>query len=575
MATTAYVHEQEVKDLVERVFGLQCDVALGQPHRYEFDANAGNPQGEIEIDFLVPFHNICVVGEHTDAKSRKNVKQHLARLADKISFLQSLPTESRFAPFHMPLQKRKAYKAIKQVSGCLIYSNESVGKPIKSTYPHIVALSQQEWELVQHYGECLGSDGKYHFLDAIGIPIHEIAGHSSSGKSEARIIRKSEYLHLGKRALAESFPEADVFIFAIEPSTLVPISRVLRRDNLPTLVDPMNPDRTPRYQRVLIAKKLVDLRKLISGLGATFAFPTAVLALLSSDCHLDSTDESLILPKQFGALEIIDGQHRLFAYATSDVPDAIKEESRLVVIAVRFSDDDREQAPTWAARMFVDINTKQTRVRRDLQLIIAFESGQQQPEHLAAGMLLKVNDTGPLENRLYVGATSPRDSIPINTIITRLKPLFDLKKLRKLKGAAKRKRLKLLDVKEDVFDEGREMEYVDAMAACFRTFFVKISQQFCEDWSSPNESALLSAKYFAAFTDCLRSFIEKGQSWNDVEKWLKRVKSRSLKSSKKAFRDKGVAFGSPGIPSRKSPLREIVDHLQACGQWRRKPKRKP
>ncbi|MCA9110577.1 MAG: hypothetical protein KDA52_11540, partial [Planctomycetaceae bacterium] len=199
MATTAHVHEQEVKDLVEDVFGLQCDVALGQPHRHEFDKNAGDPRGEIEIDFLVPFRNVCVVGEHTDAKSRKNVKQHLARFAEKIAFLQSLSEESRFAPFHLPSKKRKAYKSINQITGCLIYSNDSVGKPIKSTFPHIVALSQQEWELVQHYGECLGADGKYHFLDAIGIAIDEIAGHSSSGKSEARIIPQSEYLHLEKR----------------------------------------------------------------------------------------------------------------------------------------------------------------------------------------------------------------------------------------------------------------------------------------------------------------------------------------------------------------------------------------
>ena len=75
MATTAYPNEAEVKSIVEDSLGLQCDIELGAPHRREFDAAAGHPQKEIEVDFFVPFHRVCVVGEHTSEKSGDGVRE--------------------------------------------------------------------------------------------------------------------------------------------------------------------------------------------------------------------------------------------------------------------------------------------------------------------------------------------------------------------------------------------------------------------------------------------------------------------------------------------------------------------
>lgn len=564
MATTAYPQEVEVKSLVEESLGLQCDIELGAPHRSDFDNSVGDPKREIEIDFLVPFHNFCVVGEHTNEKSREGVKNHLAKLAGKIDFLNSLSKQSRFGPFNIPPKRRTAYAKVEKLTGCLIYSNETHDRPVRTTHPgSIVTMSSREWHQAEHYADCLGREGKYHFLDAIGLPLTDIVAHSSQGKPEIRLaLKKGEYLTLGKRTLVDGFPKADVFVFALDPANLVPISRVLRRDSLPTLVDPLNPDQLPKYQRVLIKKKLQDLRRLISTVGSTFAFPTAILALLSSDCRIDPTDSSLVIPKHFGTLEIIDGQHRVFAYASETIESKIKDESRLVVVGVKFESDAVQNGPQWAARMFVDINTKQTRVRRDLQLIIAYETGQQEPEHLAAGMLLKANDSGPLENRLYVGATSPPNSIQINTIITRLKPMFDLKKLRRMSLRDKRKRLILLGSDVGIFEQGRESEYVDAMASCYRRFFVKISQTFKEDWSTPVESSLLSSKYFAALTDRLNEFMRDGRNWEHIDLWMNRLKERSLKISSKPFRDRKLAFSCDQVPTRKSSMKDIVDHLK-------------
>lgn len=568
MANTAYPGEQAVKDIIEEELGLQCDVGLGSPHRSQFSASAGNPHGEIEIDFLVPFGKTCIVGEHTAERDRKGVKRHLTKLSQKVEFLESINSEARFTPFQIPPSRRNAYRSVERMVGCLVYPHESHNREVKSDYPNVVSLSLHAWELVTHYAKCLGSYGKFHFLDSLGLSSKELAMASSPEVLSALRLTKGEYLHLGRRTISQGFPEADVFVFPLQPASLLPISRVLRRDSLPALFDPVNPDRNPKYQRVLIKKKLTDLRRLIKSVGASFAFPTALLALCSGGCHIDPTNGELLLPAEFGSLEIIDGQHRLFAYATSELSESIKKDSRLVVIAVKFADEVGDDAQAWAARMFIDINTKQTRVRRDLQMIIKYELGEQSSEALAAGVLLKLNDSGPLENMLNVGATSPRESIQINTIVSRLKTLCDLKSLRRLEKAAKRRRLKLLNGNTQILDAGMESEFVDAMATSLRWFTVRLQQTFEADWNAPEDSALLSAKYLAAFFGCLGNLMSAGKTRQQVDAWLARVRQRSLRVSTKEYQDRGIAFGSPNVPSRKSSVKEIADHLTKCGSKR-------
>src|SRR5688572_28998766 len=119
MATVAYPHELDVKSLVEGSLGLQCDIELGARARAEFGNTVGNPKAEIEIEFLVPFHNVCVIGEHTSLKNRQAVKDHLNKLANKIDFLNSPPAQDRFTPFRIPDRQRDAYAAIERLRGCL------------------------------------------------------------------------------------------------------------------------------------------------------------------------------------------------------------------------------------------------------------------------------------------------------------------------------------------------------------------------------------------------------------------------------------------------------------------------
>ena len=71
----------------------------------------------------------------------------------------------------------------------------------------------------------------------------------------------------------------------------------------------------------------------------------------------------------------------------------------------------------------------------------------------------------------------------------------------------------------------------------------------------------MSAKYFAALSQCLRDFIQEGQTWEQVERWMDRLKKHSLKKSLKSDQERQLAFASATVPSRKSTIKQIYDHL--------------
>ena len=318
---------------------------------------------ELEIDFLVPFGEYCLIGEHTDLASRQEVKTHLRKLTQKVEFLETVPPGQRFAPFTIPSSRRIHYREVRSLVGCFIYTHEGHRREIEVPGSRILALSPRKWGLVKHYADCIGSYAKFHFLDTVGVPIEYLAQQSTGGRAETRRIRPGKFLVLANKKISSDYDAANVFVFAMDPETLLPISRVLRRDNLPALVDPSNPATSVPYQRVLIKSKLAEIAGLLSAVGTDFTHPTAVLALMSQSCRFDASANELHIPKEFGTLEIIDGQHRLFAYAGNSVSHSIRTNAEILVIGIQFASSNDADAQSWASNMFIEINTKQTRVQ--------------------------------------------------------------------------------------------------------------------------------------------------------------------------------------------------------------------
>lgn len=150
------------------------------------------------------------------------------------------------------------------------------------------------------------------------------------------------------------------YSFAIAPEKLLRIAYVSHRaKGKPTDVD--------TYQRLLKRGRIRDIRAYVNNGGY---FPTNIVMNIRSRRALQFDKAStpsgvdvtageigwLTLPAEYKSAWVIDGQHRLFAYA--DAPERSRAE--LTVLAFENLEESDQ------ARLFIDINAKQKSVKQNL-----------------------------------------------------------------------------------------------------------------------------------------------------------------------------------------------------------------
>ena len=152
------------------------------------------------------------------------------------------------------------------------------------------------------------------------------------------------------------------FAFAIEPARLLPISFVAHRmmTNQETLLT---------YQRILNKKRLQSIREYVE--TEKGLFPNSIIinfrtyggkdALRFDRSGKEEKDTEampgyLYLPNKYKSAFVIDGQHRLYGFSGT------KAASKVTIPVIAFENLE----PTSQARMFVDINSKQVKVPKNL-----------------------------------------------------------------------------------------------------------------------------------------------------------------------------------------------------------------
>ncbi len=147
------------------------------------------------------------------------------------------------------------------------------------------------------------------------------------------------------------------YLFGVHPATLIPLSTVPHRkldfdDNL-----------NHNYQRLIKKSKVNAIKKFIE--NDRGIFPTnIIISIESKDFRFnqfgkainDIQHGTLILPKSYHSINIIDGQHRLFAY------DGLAQAKKDLIYVVAFEHMDLEDQ----IKTFIDINEKQTKVSPSL-----------------------------------------------------------------------------------------------------------------------------------------------------------------------------------------------------------------
>ena len=163
-------------------------------------------------------------------------------------------------------------------------------------------------------------------------------------------------------ALKGSMGNKDYYLFSIEPSTLLKIGFVLHRTKV-------NDSMAPTYQRLLIPKRLKGITKFIDDGGyfpnsiiLNFAEPSSDLRITFDEIHKEEDSDSIFgllnIPNAYGIAYIIDGQHRVYGYANSNM----KNKHTIPVVA--FSGMESEEQ----LKIFMEINENQKAVSKNLRI---------------------------------------------------------------------------------------------------------------------------------------------------------------------------------------------------------------
>ena len=219
--------------------------------------------------------------------------------------------------------------------------------------------------------------------------------------------------------------------FLASPYDLLPYASVCRRAALPSL----GPQADRRYQRTLFPAKLSDIRNHLLN-NKKFIFPNSILVVLSKDCTFDSSDEVLEIPDAYGALKVVDGQHRLFSYADVTIEENLKDDAQVLVTAVVFDSADDEYIERFSARTFIEINTNRTRVSSLHLYGIGYEIlGDTNHKYLAAHILRKANERHNSLRGLLRTSDSPRGKIKSMEITGTLGALTNVDKMDRLRAS--------------------------------------------------------------------------------------------------------------------------------------------
>lgn len=392
--------------------------------------------------------------------------------------------------------------------------------------PGIARFYEVDWRLLSEYSQTIGVFAKPHFLHLFDIMETGRRGLTLSGEGH-NLMRTSN-----RQVASGDIDLADMYTFEVSPYELFSMAHVYRRDELPSL----SPASGSEYQRPLIPTKLESIReKLLE--SPDFMFPNSILVVLSSDCRYLEEDELLVIPENYGAISVIDGQHRLFSYADPTVQERIGENSRIMVTAIQFQNTDEDIVREYSAKTFVEINTNQTRVHPTHLDAIAYELlGETHPRAIAAQVILRANERRGSLYGLFETNRTGLGVIQVATVLAALRTITRLEYIQGLQNAQSGSRGDRRQGYENLFGVeiaalGEPEILIERGVVCLEQFSNRVAQTFQYDWPERGQvkgSSLEYAKMIAGFVKLLRQFISEGLDWQAVQAELEGIRANIM-----------------------------------------------
>ncbi len=356
------VHEYEKEGWEEYGKALKTKSRMRKPksHHTQFEDDLwcqlyklGYRQFNVSGNFCLPFSR--------DGKDRKQIDV-VAVNDDSVLLVECKSAEkptkapSYKTEFEALDQRLDGYrKAVEQLFG----PNRRL-KYIFATRNIRLSRDSVDVERLEETGSLYFSDNTFDYIDGLIKSYKDAAQYQFLGMLfRGQSISKEK---IALPAIEGRMGNKTYYMFSIEPKLLLKLSFVLHRTRA-------NEAETPTYQRLLVPSRLAGIAKFIDDGGY---FPNSAILNFNTrgrgvefqaqakGTHSNSRTGVLMIPNTYAIAYIIDGQHRIYGYAST----TYKESNTIPVVA--FVDLE----PAEQLGMFMDINENQKAVSPTLRITL-------------------------------------------------------------------------------------------------------------------------------------------------------------------------------------------------------------
>jgi DGQHR domain-containing protein len=332
-------------------------------------------QGEFDSVFL--FENLIVIAEDTCLRSSDEIYEHVLRKdmfyehlrKNKNAFVDYL--KSTFPAVRKSM--RAEFDASDVILVTLHCSKNRMEERHKQRFPQFHFLEDRNLRYFRALATTLGRSLRFELFKFFGLHAADIKVASGQPNTtfQGFVLPESP----------SGFPAGyKIATFYIDPETLISLSYVLRKDGWR--------DSARLYQRMISRRKIRSMRHYLAQDPRVFI--NNVIVSLPATTRLLDDDNNTVdlaniaktealgvqLTNEFNTIGIIDGQHRVFAYHEGNdefearIAPKRRKQQLLVTGVLYPTNVSEDKQREFEARLFLDINDKQTRTRPELRQAI-------------------------------------------------------------------------------------------------------------------------------------------------------------------------------------------------------------
>ncbi len=470
----------------------------------------------LQFDIIAVIGTIGILFEATRVKSENTskMKQFNTNCKDFVSSTKSPSKKIRLFT-GIPSSKRSEFNKIKKWR--FIYVSDQSELIIKTLNERNIGnpsnfhiLNKYHIRYLKFLCKNLGKYGKNELLNKFRISFKEakLKGGTDSYPAVEVLSKK----------ISSKIGHVDLYLFSAPVFDLLNITRVDRYGSLGNWIPETG---TESYQRLLYRDKISELHEFIHKNKEDSSFPNTITVVINKPSKYKNKE--LELQQIYGCLDIIDGQHRLFAFANSGLNEEQLKNAEVLVTAIKFKTASKSEIKKWNARTFVEINSTQRKVSTDLIYLLRYKVMKENlPVGLATEAIKRMNSnnkytvyslfkTGPFSDRSEKGTAR----IKIVTIAKELTPLFTI-------GGNE-----IPNVTKAESTISNRVQQLDS-------FFEDFSNIFKEDWKDgPKNSLIFTTNYMATFCNVFIRCKKQKLSKTKISIKLKRLRANLGRPLKK------------------------------------------